>query len=89
MFTQSVTYNYAPHSCHGLASTMERTCFGMSLEQLVCCDQPVAMYAYASIASPVASSPSPLLPLSLSTGTMYVPKELARLLDVLFRSEVH
>ena len=69
-------------------STMERTCFGMSLEQLVCCSQPVAMYAYASIAWPAAPSPSPLLPLSLSSAAMYVPKELARLLDVLYRSEV-
>lgn len=69
---------------------MERTCFGMSLEQLVCCSQPVAKYAYASIAWPAAPSPSasPLLPLALSAATMYVPKELARLLDVIYRSEV-
>lgn len=69
---------------------MERTCFGMSLEQLVCCSQPVAKYAYASIAWPAAPSPSasPLLPLSLSSAAMYVPKELARLLDVIYRSEV-
>lgn len=68
-------------------SAMERTCFGMSLEQLVCCSQPVAMYAYPSIAPP--ATPSPLLPLSLGSATMYVPKELARLLDIIYRSEVN
>lgn len=73
-----------------VTAVMERSCFGMSLEQLVCCTEPVRAYSYPSSSSRSSSSalPSALLEIPLSSPpSLAVPKELARLLNVLYGSE--
>ena len=74
-----------------VTAVMERSCFGMSLEQLVCCTEPVRAYSYPSSSSSRSSSsalPSALLEIPLSSPpSLAVPKELARLLNVLYGSE--